>query len=100
MPKTDRWYDKYPELGKLIERLRGVDEDEREAIFDGIKELDKDFDSELIDRHVMEFPMNLRRRWYDRDPYSWLVINALKYAEKPLIQKVIEYLKEKLKFSV
>jgi hypothetical protein len=70
MPKTDRWYDKYPELGKLIERLRGVDEDEREAIFDGIKELDKDFDSELIDRHVMEFPMNLRRRWYDRDPYS------------------------------
>ncbi len=100
MQKRDRWYDNNPELGKLIESLRDVDEDKREAIFDGIKELDRDFDTKLIDCHVMEFPMNLRRRWYDRSPYSWLVINALKYAEKPLIRKVIEYLKEKLEFSI
>ena len=55
-----------------------------------------DYDNELIDRHVLEFPMTNRRRWYDKDPYSWLIINALKYANKDLITDVILYLKGKL----
>jgi len=96
MKKEKRWYDENPELRKLLEKLKKLEKYERDVIFEDIKKLDDDFDSKLIDRHVMEFPMNLRRRWYDRDPYSWLVINGLKYADDVLLAKVIVCLKEKL----
>ncbi len=96
MSETKRWYDAIPELKGLIERLRDIDREQRNDIFDGIKKLDSDFDSKLIDRHVLEFPMNLKRRWYDQDPYSWLMINALKYADAPLLEQVIDFLKLKL----
>ena len=96
MAEKKRWYDAVPELRDLIERLRDLNKDKRDSIFDGIKKLDPDFDSKLIDQHVMEFPMHLKRRWYDQDPYSWLVINGLKYARKPLLDKVIDYLKRTL----
>jgi hypothetical protein len=93
MSQTKRWYDAVPELRVLIERLRDIDKEKRDDIFDGIKKLDSDFDSKLIDCHVLEFPMNLKRRWYDQDPYSWLMINALKYADASLLGQVIDYLK-------
>ena len=54
------------------------------------------YDNELFEKHVFEFPMTNGRRWYDRDPFSWLVINALKYADEDLITDIILYLKEKL----
>jgi len=96
MSKTKRWYDAVPELRDQIERLKDLNKEKRDKLFDGIKKLESDFDSKLIDRHVLEFPMNLRRRWYDQDPTSWLMINALKYADRPLLQRVIDYLKQKL----
>jgi hypothetical protein len=96
MSQTKRWYDSVPELRGLIERLRDLGKDKRDALFDGIKKLDPDFDTKFIDRHVLEFPMHLKRRWYDQDPYSWLVINALKYADGPLLDRVIDFLKKKL----
>ena len=61
-----------------------------------IKDIIMDYDNELIDRHVLKFPMTYKRRWYDKDPYSWLIINALKYANEDLITDVILYLKGKL----
>jgi len=96
MSDSKRWYDAIPELRDQIERLKNINKEKRDKIFDGIKHLESDFDSRLIDRHVLEFPLNLKRRWYDQDPSSWLMINALKYAERPLLQRVIDYLKQKL----
>ena len=96
MSDSKRWYDAIPELRAQIERLKNINKEKRDKIFDGIKHLESDFDSKLIDRHVLEFPLNLRRRWYDQDPTSWLMINALKYADRPLLQRVIDYLKLKL----
>jgi hypothetical protein len=96
MGKAKRWYDAIPELKDFLERLKDLSKEKRDDIFDGIKKLDKNFDSKLIDRHVLEFPLNLKRRWYDQDPTSWLMINALKYADGPLLKKVIDYLKLRL----
>jgi hypothetical protein len=96
MGDSKRWYDEIPELREQIERLKHVGKEKRDKIFDGIKQLESDFDSKLIDLHVLEFPMNLRRRWYDQDPTSWLMINALKYADRPLLQRIIDYLKLRL----
>jgi hypothetical protein len=96
MDEAKRWYDNIPELREHIEKLRDMDQEKRNSIFEGIKRLDRDFDTKLIDQHVMDFPMNYKRRWYDRDPYAWLIINALKYADRKLLQNVVDYLKGEL----
>ena len=51
---------------------------------------------DLIDKYVMDFPMGLKRRWYDKDPFSWLIINSLKYANKNLLEKVTALIKENI----
>ncbi len=94
-PKN-RWYDTFPDLRSLVEELKDLKKQERDKIILGMKDLIMDYDDELIDRYVFKFPMSLRRRWYDISPFSWLVINALEYANKDLITDVILYLKEKL----
>ena len=92
----NRWYDKYSDLRSLLEKLKGLKRRERDKIILDMKDLIIDYDDELIDRYVFEFPIPLRRRWYDKSPFSWLVINVLKYANKDLITDVIIYLKERL----
>jgi len=90
----NRWYDKYPELRKFIDDLKNMEKGERETIILDMQRMIMEYDNELIDRHVHEFPMTYRRRWYDKDPYSWLVINALEYVDDDLLTDIILYLKE------
>ena len=92
-----RWYDANPLLKDLLERLKTAKNPKQERIISGIKELIMNYDSELMDRWVLEFPLTTKRRWYDKSPYSWLVINSLKYAEKKLLRRVVSYLKKELK---
>lgn len=92
-----RWYDSYPGLGLLLNKLKNINETKRSTVLNGIKKLIEKYDSNLVDRRVMEFPLSVKkRRWYDKDPYSWLAINSLKYADDGIKKKVIEYLNEKL----
>jgi len=92
----NRWYDSYPKLMKLINKLKGSEKSKRETLILGMKEIIIEHDSELIDKHVQEFPMTYKRRWYDEDPDSWLVINSLKYADDDLLTDIILYLRERL----
>jgi len=92
----NRWYDKYPKLIKFIDKLKSLKKSKRDTIILGMQDIIMEHDSELIDKHVLEFPMTYRRRWYDRDPDSWLVINALKYADDNLLTDIILYLGERL----
>ena len=84
------------DLKKSIDKLKDLNKQDGEEIIHGMKNLILNYDDELMDKHAVEFPMTCRRRWYDKDPYSWLVINSLKYADKDLITDIILYLKEKL----
>ena len=95
-----RWYDANPVLRELLERLKITDNPKQEKLIGGIKDLIMSCDSELMDRWVLEFPLTTKRRWYDKNPYSWLVINSLKYAEKKLQRRVISYLKKELKSHI
>lgn len=92
----NRWYDKYPKLRKFIDELKNLEKGERETIILDMQRMIIEYDNELIDRYVHEFPMTYRRRWYDNDPDSWLVVNALKFADENLITDIILYLKERL----
>lgn len=92
----NRWYDKYPEIVKLIDRLKILEKSKRDLLISGMQNIIMEYDSELIDRHVQKFPLTYRRRWYDKDPHSWLVINVLKFADNNLLADIVLYLKERL----
>jgi len=92
----NRWYDKHPEIGLLLEKLRILDLQDRGKIIEEMKNLIVKYDKDLIDRYVLEFPLTLKRRWYDEDPVSWMVINSLKYVDEDLLENIIFYLKEQL----
>jgi len=91
----NRWYDKYPELSKYIEKLKDLKERKRDKILLQMMQLIIEYDDKLIDKHILDFPIACRR-WYDKEASSWLVINALKYANEDLINEITLYLKEKL----
>lgn len=93
---NNRWYDRYLDLGHHIERLKSLKKKERDKIILGMKDVIMDYDDELIDRHVIDFPLSFKRRWYDKDPFSWMVINALMYADKALLNKITDFLRSKL----
>jgi len=90
-----RWYDQHPVLGPQIERLKHLRKVKREELLQGVKEMLMQADPNLIDIHVMDFPITMKRRWYDKDPYTWLTINALKFCPKELQDEVARFLSEK-----
>jgi len=79
-----------------MEKLKNKDKISRDTIINSIKDIIMDYDPELTDRHVIDFPLAKKRRWYDTDPYSWLAINTLEYANEELIKIIIIYLNKKL----
>jgi hypothetical protein len=68
---------------------------QRDAVISGVMEIIKRISPHLLERYVLDFPLDIkRRRWYDRDPYLWLLFNGLKYADKQLLTKVTSFLKK------
>ncbi len=96
MNKKNRWYDQYPELSKYIEQLKDESTEKKDIIFTKIKNLINKYNPDIINQNVMEFPMDIKRRWYDNDPFSWLIINSLKFASPKLLKKVTAILKKNL----
>jgi hypothetical protein len=93
MKRNMRWYDKYPKLAKLLEGLKDIRGDRRDEIISGVMLLIKQNAPNLLERYVLDFPLDIkRRRWYDCDPYLWLIFNGLQYASKPLIEKATKFL--------
>lgn len=91
--KGNRWYDKHPKLSKYLDGLKYLDDQKRDTIIVGIMVIIKEECPNLLEDFVMEFPLPLyRKRWYDKDPYLWLLFNGLKYANKNLIKRVKEYI--------
>ncbi|MGD9201825.1 MAG: hypothetical protein PVI26_09695 [Chitinispirillia bacterium] len=96
----NRWYDKDKTLRALLDSLKPMKKKQRDEICTAIIELIKENQSELIDEMVMEFPLELhQRRWYDKDPYLWLIFNGLSKASDELLEKVKKYLKKKVKLK-
>ncbi len=88
-----RWYDTQPLLAEIIEKMQFMESQTRESVLLGIKNIVDKSDPDFIDKNVLEFPMSEKRRWYDEEPQSWLVINCLQYVDTKLMSKVLIYLK-------
>jgi hypothetical protein len=93
MKRNMRWYDKYSELAKLLESLNKFSGVRRDELIAGVMMIIKQDTPNLLERYVLDFPLDIkRRRWYDNDPYLWLLFNGLQYASKPLLKKVTKFL--------
>jgi len=95
MQRDKRWYDDC-ELGAFIDKLEVMPKMEKDMILIEMKNIIMDYDPEIVMNHIFEFPFQDRKRWYDMDPISWVVINILKYAQKDLINLIIAYLKNRI----
>lgn len=84
-----RWYDKKG-IGKYIRAMKYLSDHERDKIVLELKNIISAENPEIMVDHVMEFSL-YRNRWYDHDPYCWLVINSLQYADTRLMEKITEY---------
>jgi hypothetical protein len=95
MHRKNRWYDKHPKLALLLEGLCTIKGSQRNTIICGIMEIIKLSTPNLLEQYVLDFPLDIkRRRWYDRDPYLWLIFNGLKYANSKLLTNVTRFLHE------
>jgi hypothetical protein len=92
-PENKRWYDAYPRLRTCLERFQTMKQRDRDGIVKGAMAIIKEKMPDVFDKFALDFPLDvLRRRWYDKDPYLWLLFNGLSVAEKEMIQNASEYL--------
>jgi len=91
-PVGNRWYDQYPELAECLEGLKNMDHEMRDTMVRDILKLIRSRRPDLLEAgRSLEFPLDLhRRRWYDRDPYTWLAVNTLRLGNSALHASVIE----------
>ncbi|MCG6201829.1 hypothetical protein [Psychromonas antarctica] len=90
----NRWYDKHPFLGGELDTLKERDQKSRDFIVRGVMDLVKQVDPGLLSlEKAIDFPLDSKRwRWYDNDPYLWVMFNTLKIANNALLQTVENYL--------
>lgn len=92
-----RWYDKHPELAQYLERFRTMEVKRRDTLVKGIVALARKSAPSIFEDFLLDFPLDLhRRRWYDRDPYLWLMFNGLAYAKEDVVGAVTRYLRENM----
>ncbi len=93
----NRWYDKHERLAGYLEQFKGMNAKERDKLVRHIMKIIKKHDGGLFENFVFDFPLDLeRRRWYDNDPYLWLIFNGLSYGDEVLLEKVADYLSTQL----
>ena len=77
--------------------MKDMNAGQRDVLIKGIMDIIKKHSPDLMDKFVMDFPLELsRKRWYDSDPYLWLTVNGLQYAEPALLETVTLYMEEKM----
>ena len=89
MAAANRWYDKYPKLRGYLDHFKEMPSRPRNSLIKTILATINQTSPGLFDSFVMEFQLDPnRRRWYDRDPYLWLMFNGLSRADKSLLTTV------------
>lgn len=89
-----RWYNKYITLSNRLTDFRDIETHQQDILVKGVMSLVTDYDPNLLTcDKACEFPLSIdRKRWYDQDPYIWLMFNTLQMADTVLINSVTSYL--------
>jgi hypothetical protein len=98
MHSSKRWYDAHEEFAVLLESLKTAKAGNRDRIVAGVLEIITTDAPILLEKYLLDFPLDQkRRRWYDQDPYLWLMVNGLEHAGVKLLQKVTAFMSGKEK---
>jgi len=93
MHSCKRWYDAHPEFAKQLELLKTAKRRKRDRTVAHVLEIITSDSPELLEKYLLDFPLDQKkRRWYDQDPYLWLMVNGLEHAKKKLLNKVTAFL--------
>ena len=94
----NRWYDRHEKLGVQLEALKREKAKKREKIVAEVLAIINDEAANLLEKYLLDFPLDQkRRRWYDKNPYLWLMVNGLQHAGPKLLKKVSAYFDKELK---
>jgi hypothetical protein len=98
MPKKQkRWYDRDMKLAKQLDVLMKVHPKDEYRVLSGLLDLVRGSNPEILNRFIIPSDIDTwNRRWYDKDPIYWLVLNGLKYADDTLLKTVADYLEKEL----
>ena len=90
----NRWYNEHEVLGHRLDDFKDMDQQQRDHLIKGVMNLVTNYDPNLLSyEKAFEFPLTFnRQRWYDQDPYLWLMFNTLQMADMELLASVTEYL--------
>ncbi|HNV48796.1 MAG TPA: hypothetical protein PKJ16_17265 [Spirochaetota bacterium] len=83
-----RWYDRDPDLRKVMITLEHADEETRNRIVHEINRLLCEYGCDGIDCKLTDLPLAMNKRWYDCDPYWWITVNCLRYVNADIIKKI------------
>ena len=89
-----RWYDQHPIIGKKLDAFEEMDATLKDHLIKGVMVIVTNYDPGLLSyEKAFEFPLSIKRdRWYDSDPYLWLMFNTLMMADEELLQSISDYL--------
>ena len=96
-----RWYDRHEKLAKYLDGLKDMDPDIRTHVVRRLLSALRAEHPQLVSADsVLEFPLDFRRRrWYDKDPYLWLVMNGLSNAPHDFLGRGVDDVDELAAFG-
>ena len=98
MEHKSRWYDAHKKLAGVLEALKDLQHSRRDRIVNHVIALINEASPGLLEKYLLDFPLDqARRRWYDKDPYLWLMVNGLQYASPALLQKSTKYIDQAIR---
>ena len=92
-----RRYDKHKALNIKLELLRDMDPILRDQLVKKTMCLIEDYNPYLLaNDKALNFPLLLSqkyigKRWYDEDPYLWLMFNTIQMADVALLDIITEF---------
>ncbi len=90
--KKNRWYDKHEALANHLESLKTMPKRRLNEMLKDLIALARLLHPTLFEEHLLEYPLDMKkRRWYDDDPYLWILVNGLRFAEDEVIRKVVAF---------
>ncbi|MBN1758786.1 MAG: hypothetical protein JW863_10730, partial [Chitinispirillaceae bacterium] len=99
--KKNRWYDKHESLANHLESLKKMPKRQLNEMLKDLITLARLLRPSLFEEHLLEYPLDLKkRRWYDDDPYLWLLINGLRFAEDDIILKVVAFFDKQVQWRL
>jgi hypothetical protein len=92
-----RWYDRDKTLAKQLDAFMQAHPKHQFETIKGLLVLIQESNPEILGKFTVPTDIERwHRRWYDKDPTYWIVLNGLRLADEELLKKVAAYLEGKL----